>query len=60
MGSAASTGYKALDAAKDNPCYLLIIPVQAATVIAIVIDLPSFLRQKFRQENPANRNRIQL
>jgi hypothetical protein len=26
------------------------MPVQAASVIAIVIDLPSFLLQKFRQE----------
>ena len=34
--------------------------VEVFGVIAIVICLPSFLIQKFRQENPANRNRIQL
>jgi len=35
---------------KDNPCLFFIMSVQAHPVIAIVIDLPSFLLQKFRQE----------
>jgi hypothetical protein len=29
-------------------------------VIAFVIDLPTFLLEKLRQENPANLNRIQI
>jgi hypothetical protein len=35
---------------KDNPCLFFIMLVEALPVIAIVIDLPSFLFQKFRQE----------
>jgi hypothetical protein len=35
---------------KDNPCLFFIMSVQVRPVIAIVIDLPSFLLQKFRQE----------